>query len=99
MTKYAGNKFIIKSSPVGYDDEVLTSTDVTALRVTITDPDGVTVVDNVAMTYNTGKARWDYAWNTDGYAPGVYDVQVDIVDLEGDVADSTPSKVTLSRLA
>ncbi len=76
MTLYVGEAVRIRSSAVGYDDGVLTPTEITTASIEIKNSEGTVVQATTAMTYDTSIEAWYYDWNTASVAAGSYKAKV-----------------------
>lgn len=83
MTRYNGERLMICHTAIK-DGAALVPADVDGVFVTVLTKDWtIEELEEVPMTWNAAKARWEYPWVTADVDAGVYNVKVRILGVDG----------------
>jgi hypothetical protein len=86
MPLYRGERTTICHTAT-VDKVALAPVDVDGVFVTVYAPDYLSIVlDEVEMTWNAGKTRWEYGWLTAAVDPATYHIKVRILGADGQSA-------------
>lgn len=84
MTLYAGELTKIVHTATK-DGVALVPADVTGVTIILYDAALAVAVSSSTMTWDSVKLRWQYLWNTSGFAAGTYRAKVTIAGVDGGV--------------